>query len=253
MFPSEDEMEKVDILGVKFDNVTMDEAIMEVLRLLKNNETDMVVTPNPEIVQLCVDDPAVMDVINSASLTVADGIGVIYAARMLGTPLKEKVPGFDLASNLLRYIETGEYRLFLLGAAPGVAEKAAENIKAKYPRIDICGTNDGYFSDEERIVNKINECEADICFVCLGAPKQEIFIKRHIKDTCAKVMIGLGGSMDVFAGNVKRAPAWMTRMGLEWLYRLLSNPKRMGRMMKIPVFLSNVKKEQKKRSLEKVG
>ena len=92
MFPSEDEMEKVDILGVKFDNVTMDEAIMEVLRLLKNNETDMVVTPNPEIVQLCVDDPAVMDVINSASLTVADGIGVIYAARMLGTPLKEKVP-----------------------------------------------------------------------------------------------------------------------------------------------------------------
>ncbi|MBR2742096.1 MAG: WecB/TagA/CpsF family glycosyltransferase [Clostridia bacterium] len=241
-------MEKIDVLGVKFDNVTMDEAIMEVLRLLKNNETDMVVTPNPEIVQLCYENPEVMGVMNRASLTVADGIGVIYAAKMLGTPLKGRVPGFDLASNLLRYIETGEYRLFLLGAAPGIAERAAENIKAKYPRIDICGTNDGYFSDEERIVNKINESGADICFVCLGAPKQEIFMDRHINDTCAKVMIGLGGSLDVFAGNVKRAPAWMSRMGLEWLYRLVTNPKRMRRMMKIPVFLRNVSKSKKTKS-----
>lgn len=240
-------MDKVDILGVKFDNVTMDEAIMRILGFLKGDKTNMVVTPNPEIVQLCVENAETMDVINSASLVVADGIGVIYAAKMLGTPLKEKVPGFDLATNLLRHIEAGGYRLFLLGAAPTVAQKAAENIKAKYPKIIICGTNDGYFSDEERITDKINDCGADICFVCLGAPKQEMFMSRNMDKTCAKVMIGLGGSMDVFAGNVKRAPAIMSKMGLEWFYRLVTNPKRMGRMMKIPVFLSNVSKEKKRR------
>jgi len=244
-------MDKVDILGVKFDNVTMDEAVLRVLGFLKGDKPNMVVTPNPEIVQLCVENPEVMEHINSASLVVADGIGVIYAAKMLGTPLKEKVPGFDLASNLLRHIEAGEYNLFLLGAAPGIADKAAENIKQKYPKINICGTNDGYFSDEERIVDKINDCGADICFVCLGAPKQEIFIRKHMDKTCAKVMIGLGGSMDVFAGNVKRAPAWMSRAGLEWFYRLATNPKRIGRMMKIPVFLGNVKREKKRRNMQK--
>ncbi len=237
-------MDKVDILGVKFDNVTMDEAIERVLGFFETEGTKMVVTPNPEIVQLCVENPDVMKTISKASLTVADGIGIIYAAKMLKTPMKSRVPGFDLATNLLPHIEERGYKLFLFGAAPGVADQAAENIRAKHPNINICGTNDGYYKYETPIIEKINESGADICFVCLGAPKQEIFISDHLNDTCAKVMMGLGGSMDVFAGNVKRAPEWVSKIGMEWFYRLVTNPKRIGRMMKIPVFLSNVSKEK---------
>ena len=183
----------------------------------------------------------------NAALVLPDGIGVIHAAKILGTPLKERVPGIDFATGLLSELEKTGGRLFLLGAKPGVADQAAENLKKKYPKLTICGTNDGYFKDSAPVVEKIKEAQADVAFVCLGAPKQERWIAEFGPQTGAHLMVGLGGVLDVYAGNVKRAPAIWQKMGLEWFYRLVHQPSRFGRMAKLPLFLVDAKKESKKR------
>ena len=134
-------------------------------------------------------------------------------------------------------MEKGGTKLFLLGGAPGVADKAAAKMKEKYPGLDICGTNDGYFEESEPIIQKINDSGAQVVYVCLGAPKQEKWMAQHRHSIKAKVMLGLGGSLDVFAGNVKRAPDIYIKLGLEWFYRLVKEPWRYKRMMKLPQFL----------------
>ena len=132
--------------------------------------------------------------------------------------------------------ETGG-RLYLLGGKPGIAEQAAENMKKTHPKLCICGTADGYFKDEAPVIARINEARADVVFVCLGAPKQECFMHDHRAELNVHLMIGLGGSLDGFAGTVRRAPKWMIRLQLEWLYRLLREPSRIGRMMRLPKFV----------------
>lgn len=245
-------MSKVYIRGVCFDNVTMPEAVNVIDQALACSQKMAVVTANSEIVQLCIEDKVVLDTVNAADLIIADGIGVIYASRILGVPLKERVPGFDLANALLPVLEQRGYSLFLLGAAPGVAEAAKEKIKEKYPGINICGLNDGYFNDDEAIIKKVNDCHPDVLFVCLGAPKQEKWMIRYKDALNAKVMIGLGGSLDVFSGNVKRAPKFFIQLGLEWLYRLMKEPWRMKRCVKLPKFIlgTMIYKTTKKKGME---
>ena len=128
-------------------------------------------------------------------------------------------------------------RLFLLGAKPGVAELAAANLRDRYPGLILCGTHDGYFKEDEPVVQAIRESGADVVFVCLGAPKQEFWMVEHGPATGAHLMVGLGGSLDVFAGVVDRAPEGFQKLGLEWLYRLMKEPKRFGRMAKLPLVL----------------
>ena len=132
--------------------------------------------------------------------------------------------------------QTGQ-TLYLLGGKPGIAEKAAVNLQAKHPGLKVVGTADGYFKDETPVVERINDSEPDVLFVCLGAPKQELFMVDHRRELQVGLMIGLGGSLDGFAGTVKRAPVWMQRAGLEWLYRLLKEPRRLKRMMRLPKFV----------------
>ena len=236
-----------EIMGVSFDNLTLAEAIGKGVDLAAGPGFSYVVTPNPEIVNMGREMPDYRDILNNAALVLPDGIGVIHAAKILGTPLKERVPGIDFATGLLSELEQSGGRLFLLGAKPGVADQAAENLKKKYPKLTICGTNDGYFKDSAPVVEKIKEAQADVAFVCLGAPKQERWIAEYGPQTGAHLMIGLGGVLDVYAGNVKRAPAIWQKMGLEWFYRLVHQPSRFGRMAKLPLFLVDAKKESKKR------
>ena len=228
---------RVDVLGVAFDNVTMDEAVGRAMALLEQDGPHLVATPNPEIVQRANQDSEYAEILKKADLVIPDGIGVIYAAKILGRPLKERVPGVDLASALMVCMAGTGKRLFLLGAQPGVAEKAAVNLKAKYPGLVVCGTHDGYFQEDGPVIEAIREAHADVVFVCLGFPRQEKWIAANGEAAGARLYIGLGGALDVFAGKVERAPETFQKLGLEWLYRLMKEPSRIGRMAKLPLFL----------------
>ena len=206
-----------------------------------------VVTPNPEIVEVCRENPEAMRAVNGAALVLPDGIGVIKGAAMLGTPLKEKTPGIEFAMGLMGKMAERGKSLYLLGAKPGVAEQAAARLKAQYPGLKIAGTHDGYFKEDAPVVEAIRESGADCVFVCLGAPKQELWMEKNGPATGARLLCGLGGSMDVFAGTVERAPKFWSDHGLEWFYRLCKEPKRVGRMLRLPLFLVHVRQEKRSR------
>ena len=228
---------RVDVLGVSFDNVTMDEAVDKAMAFLEEDRPHLAATPNPEIVQRAGRDPEYAEVLRQADLVIPDGIGVVYAARILGRPLKGRIPGIDLASALMeRMARTGK-RLFLLGAKPGVAEQAAVKLQAEHPGLVVCGSHDGYFQEDGPVVEAIRTARADVVFVCLGFPRQEKWAAAHGQAAGARLYIGLGGALDVFAGKVERAPEQFQRLGLEWLYRLMKEPSRIGRMAKLPLFL----------------
>ena len=205
------------------------------------------VTPNPEIVEVCRENPAAMRAVNGADLVLPDGIGIIKGAAMLGTPLKEKTPGIEFAAGLMGEMAKEGKSLYLLGAKPGVAEQAAERLAAQYPGLKIAGTHDGYFQEDAPVAEAIRQSGADCVFVCLGAPKQEVWMAQHGPATGAHLMVGLGGVLDVYAGHVKRAPAAWQKLGLEWCYRLLHQPSRIGRMAKLPGFLVAAAGEKRKR------
>ena len=228
---------KLDIMGLQFDNITMEEALDAAKVLLQGEHAARVVTPNAEIAYEALHDENMRTLLNSAELMLPDGAGVVLASKILKTPLKQKVAGVDFADRLLSILEKTGGGLFLLGSKPGVAELAAQKMTEKHPKLYICGMNDGYFKDEAPVIEKINAAKPDVLFVCLGAPKQELFMKNHLDELHIKLMIGLGGSLDSFAGTVKRAPKWMIRCNLEWLYRLIKEPKRFGRMLRLPKYL----------------
>lgn len=238
---------RIDVLGVGFDNVTMDQAVAEGVRLMNEDGAHYVVTPNPEIVETCREDSEAMEAVRRADMVIADGIGVVYGAKILGTPLKGRVPGIEFAQNLMgRMAESGK-SLFLLGAKPGIADQAAEKLKVRYPGLQIAGTHDGYFKEDGPVLTQIRDSGADVVFVCLGAPKQEKWMLHNGKATGAHLLVGLGGCLDVFSGNVQRAPEVFQKLGLEWFYRLLKNPSRIGRMMKLPLFLIHAAGEKRSR------
>ncbi len=238
---------RIDVLGVGFDNLTMDEAVAEGLRLTESQGTHYVVTPNPEIVELCRENLAAKIAVNEADLVLADGIGVVKGAAMLGTPLKGRVPGIEFAAGLMAGLAAKGKKLYLLGAKPGVAEQAAGRLQTTYPGLVIAGTHDGYFKDDAAVAEEIRKTGADVVFVCLGAPKQELWMKKFGPATGAHLLCGLGGSLDVFAGVVERAPKFWSDHGLEWFYRLCREPRRIGRMMKLPLFLVHVRQEKRKK------
>ena len=228
---------KTNVLGVQYDNVTMAEALDTARALLQRPEASYCVTPNAEMAYEALHDESFRAILNGASLVLPDGAGVVLAAKLRKTPLKQKVAGVDFADRLLGVLaETGK-TLYLLGGKPGIAELAAEKMREKHPGLQICGTADGYFKDEGPVIGKINTAKPDVLFVCVGAPKQEIFMHAHKDELDVRLMAGLGGSLDAFAGTVKRAPKWMIRCNLEWLYRLIKEPKRFGRMLRLPKYL----------------
>lgn len=228
---------KQEILGIKFDDLTREEAALAGKSMLANDKFHYVVTPNPEFILAAEKDPVFKSVLNKADLVLPDGIGVVYSAKILGTPLKGRIPGIDFATDMLACLNEMGGRLFLLGAKPGVADEAGRRITEEYPNIILCGTHDGYFKEDQPVVMKVAQCKPDLLFVCLGAPKQEKWISRWGLQTGAKLAIGLGGALDVFAGNVERAPEAWQKSGLEWAYRLKKEPKRIGRMAKLPLVL----------------
>ena len=228
---------KTDIMGIAFDNVTMQQALERAGEILAGDKTCYAVTPNAEIAYEALRDESLRELLNEADLVLPDGAGVVLASKILKTPLQQKVAGVDFADGLLGMLAQNGKSVYLLGSKPGIAELAAEKMREKHPGLTICGMHGGYFKDEAPVIAAINEAKPDVLFVCLGAPKQELFMKRHQNDLSCRLMIGLGGSLDSFAGTVKRAPKWMIKANLEWLYRLYKEPKRFGRMLRLPKYL----------------
>jgi N-acetylglucosaminyldiphosphoundecaprenol N-acetyl-beta-D-mannosaminyltransferase len=186
------------------------------------------------------------EIINSADLVTPDGIGIVWAGRKLGFDVKERVTGIDLFYRLCSQAPKQGWKVYLLGSAPGVAEAAANQLAAAYPGLQICGTHHGYFSEADMpvILQEIRQAAPHILFVALGAPKQEIWIKNYKQELGVPACVGVGGSLDVIAGNKKRAPEWMIKLNLEWLYRLLSEPSRIQRQLVLPKFVGLVLKNQ---------
>ena len=225
-------------MGVGFDNLTKSEFAAKAEDMLQTGERGYVVTPNAEIVYEAIHDDGFRALLNDASMVLPDGAGVVLGAKILGTPVKEKVAGIEFGEEVCRLLAKNGGKLYLLGGKPGIAKAAGEKLCEKYPGLTICGCADGYFQDEKAVVEKINAAKPDVLFVCLGAPKQERFIKEHFEELDVTLMLGLGGSLDGYAGVAQRAPRWMIDLSLEWLYRLMKEPRRIGRMMRLPKFVA---------------
>lgn len=235
-------MDKVNILGVRVDMAGIEEAADRIMGFLNEDDFHSVFTPNSEIIMQAYRDKDFCGILNSASLLTADGIGVVYASKILGKPIGERAAGYDIARRVLSRINETGHKLFLFGGKPGVGEEAKMALLKDYPKLNIVGVRNGYFkpNEEAEIVREINESGADLLFVCLGAPKQENWINAHKDELGVKVAMGIGGSLDVFAGRVERAPEFFCKTGLEWFYRLCKEPWRIGRMMDLPKFAVTV-------------
>ena len=230
-------MNRIDVLGVEFDDLTMDEAVERALGLIEERRAAYACTPNPEIVMAARENASLAAALKDAALVLADGVGITKAAQMLHTPLKGRVPGIDFAQALMARLAERGGSVYLFGAKPGVAEAAAEKLRVACAGIVISGTSDGYFTDDKPIADRINAASPDFVMVCLGSPKQELWMAEHAGRISCGLMAGLGGSLDVLAGNVQRAPETWRRLGLEWLYRVIKEPKRITRVAKLPLFV----------------
>ncbi|MBN3033264.1 MAG: WecB/TagA/CpsF family glycosyltransferase [Candidatus Saganbacteria bacterium] len=229
----------VDLAGVAVDNVSLNEAAEIVRQFVIEGKPRLVVTPNPEMIVAAQEDEELQAIINGADLRVADGISLVVVSRILGHPLKERVSGIDLMLKLLAIGADYNYRVFLLGGAPGIAEAAASRIKQKYPGLNLVGTHDGYFAagDESAVIKKIRAARPDLLFAGLGAGRQERWLNQHLAELGATVGLAVGGSFDVLSGRKRRAPRWVRALCLEWLYRLVTEPQRWQRQLALPKFL----------------
>ncbi len=228
---------RVDVFGVWFNNLSRFEAGETAVTMLDQDHTHVIVTPNTVSLMRASKDMLLQDSYRHADLVLADGIGVIWASRLIGTPLQERVTGIDLAEDLMRQAAVTGCSVYLLGGEEGVAQRAAARLGKRFPGLNIVGTHHGYFGDDEGVVSQIEAHRPDILLVGMGVPKQERFMLENRDRLPVRMMIGIGGALDVFAGDYARAPHVWQRLGLEWLYRLLHQPWRMRTVWAIPAFI----------------
>lgn len=238
---------KINILGVYFDAVTMEVATQKVLTFLNEDQKRMVITANPEIVMEAQKSSTFCNTINRGDLVVADGIGVVIGSKIIKKALPERVAGYDLVQNIFEAIKDTDKTVYFFGASPFVAESAAQKMMEMHKGLKIVGTHDGYFEkeEEERIIEEINRLNPALLLIGLGAPKQEKWWFSHKDRLNVNVCIGVGGSFDGMSGKVKRAPKIFIKLGLEWFYRLIKQPTRFIRMLKLPLFLILILRKRK--------
>ncbi|MDO6355576.1 WecB/TagA/CpsF family glycosyltransferase [Caloramator sp. CAR-1] len=240
-------MEKERYLGVDVCPLNMGQVLAEVDRIIMERKPSFIVAINPEKIMKAQGDENLKKLLNSAAIQIADGIGVVIASILNGGRIRSRVTGIDLMINICKRAAEKGYRVYILGAKPGVADEAVRVLKERFKGLNIVGVRDGYFNDEEEVINDINDKVPDILFVAMGSPKQEYWITKNMERLQVPLLMGIGGSLDVISGNIKRAPKIMRRLGLEWLFRLIKEPWRYKRMSVLPVFLCRVLRERFKR------
>jgi N-acetylglucosaminyldiphosphoundecaprenol N-acetyl-beta-D-mannosaminyltransferase len=229
---------RVDILGVGFDRVALVDAVAEIERCLDLGERTFIITANPEFVMLCREDPELAAIAAGADLVVPDGTGAVVAARLLGDPLPGRAPGRLLVDRLAALASERRLTMFLLGAAPGIAERAAETLRGRHPELRIAGTYAGSADDDADVLPRVVAAAPDVVLVAFGMPKQERWIARNLPQLpSARVAVGVGGSLDYLAGAAKPPPGAVHAIGLEWLWRLVRDPKRWRRQRVLPRFV----------------
>ena len=233
-------MEKEQYLGVNVITLNYEEIIDDIKNRMDAGLTSTIIAVNPEKVITAGKDEQIKNLINDATYQIPDGVGILIASRLKGGRIQSRVTGVDMMDRLLKFATDEGKKVFMYGAKEEVVTCAKEKIQEKYPKIQITGYSNGYTEDQDALVRKINESGADIVFVALGSPRQELWIRDHMKELNVKVYQGVGGSFDVFAGNVKRAPSFFRKAGLEWFYRLITDPKRFKRQMALPKFLLKI-------------
>ena len=235
-------LKQVEILGVNVNSLTMAQAVEAVQQFIAEKKVALVATANAEMLMRSTQDEELKDILNQADLVVPDGAGTVWAAGHLGEPMPERVAGFDLAQELMREAPARGDRIYFFGSAPGVADKAKAKAEELYPGIQVVGTRNGFFTaaDEPGIIAEIKAARPDILLAALGVPKQEKWLKKHMQELQVPVSIGVGGTRDVMAGGMERAPLWMQKAKLEWLFRGLKQPSRAGRLLALPKFVLKV-------------
>jgi N-acetylglucosaminyldiphosphoundecaprenol N-acetyl-beta-D-mannosaminyltransferase len=232
----------LDILGVRIDEVSMDDAVKQVDSFFESNRFHMIFTPNPEFIMIADKDSEFKNILNSSDLNIPDGNGIVWASRKMRKPLKERVAGFDFIHKIFDLGKDRDISFYFLGAKKGVADKAKEEIEAKFIGVDVIGVHDGYFdeSEEKEIIQEINRLKPDVLLVAMGCPRQEKFIYRNRNVLNSKIAVGVGGCFDVISGKVKRAPDIFIKLKLEWLYRGITDFRRLKRLMIVPQFIIKV-------------
>lgn len=233
------EVRSLEILGVKVHRLSMHEALARLDALLDENKFHQVVTLGTEMIMHAQEDAEYRELVAQADLVVPDSAGVVWASRRTGYPLAERVPGVEMIPRLAELPSGRKPRVFLLGAAPGVADEAARVLRERHG-LNVVGSYHGYFQDDTEAIEAVRAARPEILLAALGFPRQEKWMRQHAPELGVRAGIGVGGSFDVFAGKVQRAPAWMCNMGLEWLYRLLKQPARCMRMLALPRFMLQV-------------
>ncbi len=240
---------KVTILGVPVDAITMGEAVARIDGFIEKRTPVLVATANAEMLMRATHDGALRRILQGAAMVTPDGAGTVWAAHHLGQAMPERVAGYDMVQELMREAPAKHRRIFFFGSAPGVADKAKKKAEQLYPGIEIVGTRNGFFTaaDEPAIIEEIKAAHPDILLAALGVPKQEKWLAKHLGELGVPVAIGVGGTFDVMAGVMKRAPHWMQRAKLEWLFRGMMQPQRAGRLLALPRFVLKVHAQKRKK------
>lgn len=235
------------ILGVAVSCIKYDELKFQIINDIKKDKKSTIVAINPEKILKAHNDNELKQLLNSSTYKIPDGVGIIYASRIQKGNIKNRITGIDTMEMICSLSEEKGYRIFMYGAKEKTLIAAKNKLEEKFPKINIVGFMNGYEKDNEKIIKAINDSKAQIIFVALGSPKQEYWIKNNKDKVCVNIFQGVGGSFDVFSGNIKRAPEKMQKIGLEWLYRLLKEPKRIFRQVKLLkfVWLVIIRKKEK--------
>ncbi len=231
-------MGQVRILGTRVDNITGEETLDRIESFILEGAPRQIVTVNPEFMVMAQRDHGFRDILNAADLALPDGVGLLWASRLLGKPLRERVAGSDLVYRIAQRAAARGYSLYLLGAGPGIGQEASERLRARYPGLPIAGVYAGSpaADEEEGIINRIRTASPQVLLVAYGAPAQDRWIHRNLGRLGVPVSMGIGGALDFVSGKVERAPQWIQNLGLEWLFRLVQEPWRWRRMLRLPRF-----------------